>query len=504
MTASAPTAAPCSSIRTWRTSRRTPSCRGSTRAKSTSTTAAAAPPSPRASRIPSCAPTAARRWPARRAPPRKWYTDIRDGLNGQATDSKIACRPYVLVQLTDGQDSCDTDSTNGPVAAAAGFVAATKSGAKNPNKVYVIGLAFGANAGPLDKIAQAGGTGQARLANSQQDIEAALADIVSSSVLKEICNDADDNCNGQCDENFPDVAVDKTKDATCTVRAAKTCNNGYPAASQCYDSGVFVCSTDSLSEVCSAQVCNGASGGTITSPVAGTMRVSNVNGITSNMVGELLVVRGSVKAGNNGAFVITAVGAGTVDVTNAGVTVPDASSVSYGVPSTQGAGATITRPVAGTERLTLPSGTTAGVLVGDQVIVVGATPVADNGTYTVTAVTGTTIDLANANAAVGTASARWADPRLCPGVESCDGKDDDCNGVIDDCTVGVPGSCCTDLPAEAGDLQRHRRRLQRRPSTTTRSTPAASATTTSATARRRRSSAARPIPTSPATPARRA
>ena len=115
----------------------------------------------------------------------KWYTDIRDAANGQTADPKIACRPYVLVQLTDGVDSCDSDNTNGPVAAAAGFVAATEAGAKNPNKVYVIGLAFGGSAGPLDNIAQAGGTGQARLANSQQDIEAALADIVSSSVLNE-------------------------------------------------------------------------------------------------------------------------------------------------------------------------------------------------------------------------------------------------------------------------------------------------------------------------------
>src|SRR5205823_5603082 len=163
--------------------------------------------------------------------------------------------------------------------------------------------------------------------------------------------DIDDNCNNQCDENFPDVAVDNTKDPVCTPRAAKTCNNGYPSGSQCFDSGIFVCSADQLSEVCSAQVCTGAAGGTITSPAAGVMRVSNANGITGNMVGQLLVVRGSVKAGNNGVFVITAVGAGTVDVTDAGVTVPDASVVSYGVPSTQGS-ATITRPVAGTERLT--------------------------------------------------------------------------------------------------------------------------------------------------------
>ena len=58
---------------------------------------------------------------------------------------KIAVPPYVLVQITDGDDTCDNAARppTGPVAAAQGFVAATVAGAKNLNKVYVIGLAFG-------------------------------------------------------------------------------------------------------------------------------------------------------------------------------------------------------------------------------------------------------------------------------------------------------------------------------------------------------------------------
>src|SRR5262249_16591447 len=130
-----------------------------------------------------------------------WYTNFEASI--PANDPRAAvekCRPYVLVQMTDGVDTCeggnnsgtDIHNTLGPVAAASGFVAATIPGAKTLNKVYVVGLAFGTNAGPLDAIAQAGGTGAARLANSQQDIEAALADIVASSVLVEKCNGIDD------------------------------------------------------------------------------------------------------------------------------------------------------------------------------------------------------------------------------------------------------------------------------------------------------------------------
>ena len=165
------------------------------------------------------------------------------------------------------------------------------------------------------------------------------------------------------------------------------------------------------------------------------MRVSNVNGITSNMIGELLVVRGSAKAGNNGAFVITAVGAGTVDVTNAGVTVPDASRSRTACRRRRARARRSRVPVAGTERADAaraarrPASTSA-----IRSIVVGARPRPTTARSPSPRSPATTINLLNANAVAGTGAALWADPRLCPGVEVCDGKDDDCNGVIDDCT----------------------------------------------------------------------
>src|SRR5579883_2457568 len=189
-----------------------------------------------------------------------WYTAIKTANS----DAKILCRPYVLVQMTDGFDDCDADTANGPVAGAQTFVAATAPGAKNLNKVYVIGLAFGTNPSPnLDAIAHAGGTGSARLANSQQDIEAALADIVSSSVLIEKCNHVDDDCDGVCDEPYPDVAQPDTCNVPLTDphsdgkggRNAVACNNGALAGTHCYASGVYVCSADQLSEACNAQTC---------------------------------------------------------------------------------------------------------------------------------------------------------------------------------------------------------------------------------------------------------
>jgi hypothetical protein len=175
-------------------------------------------------------------------------------------DPKIRCRPYVLVQLTDGVDTCEggnPQTAAGPVAGAREFVNATVDGARLLNKVYIIGLSITAAADrtELTNIAVAGGTSAARFANSQADIEAALSDIVTSSVLVEKCNNADDDCNGACDEPFPDVAV--TGAGCNNPRGAKTCNNGALAGTHCFASGSFQCSSDGLSEVCSAPTCTG-------------------------------------------------------------------------------------------------------------------------------------------------------------------------------------------------------------------------------------------------------
>ncbi|HEX4825431.1 MAG TPA: hypothetical protein VFV19_14095 [Candidatus Polarisedimenticolaceae bacterium] len=181
-----------------------------------------------------------------------WYNAIKNGNQ----DPQILCRPYVLVEIVDGLDNCETDTVNGPVAAAGSFVAATVSGAKHANKVYVIGLGFGAGPVPgLDAIAKAGGTGTARLANSRADIDAALNDVVQASVVSsnELCNGIDDNCNGQCDENFPDVAV--SGPGCSNAHAARACSNGAVTATHCFASGVYTCAADQRGEVCNAPTC---------------------------------------------------------------------------------------------------------------------------------------------------------------------------------------------------------------------------------------------------------
>jgi hypothetical protein len=176
-----------------------------------------------------------------------WYNTIKNGNQ----DAQILCRPYELVLILNQPDSCDTEPVNGPVAAAGGFVAATAPGAKHPNTIHVIAAALnGASQAPFDAIARAGGTGSAHLAASAADISSLLNSIAATAPAVELCNNADDDCDGFCDEPFPDVAV--TNPVCANRHAAASCNNGQPATSGCYRTGTYVCSADQLSEVCNA------------------------------------------------------------------------------------------------------------------------------------------------------------------------------------------------------------------------------------------------------------
>lgn len=120
----------------------------------------------------------------------------------------------------------------------------------NPVKTYVLGMGdpAGLDVTELNAMAVAGGTTQARLANSQSQIEAAFADIVANTVKYEVCNGQDDNCNGRIDEGLG-VFQECVTGADCTGGA--TCNAGRcvcTGAAQCAPG--YTCSAESPLRFC--------------------------------------------------------------------------------------------------------------------------------------------------------------------------------------------------------------------------------------------------------------
>jgi MYXO-CTERM domain-containing protein len=112
-----------------------------------------------------------------------------------------ACRSVNVVLLTDGDETCDTqqDAVN---AAAALFNTGVTIGANTFKiKVHVINFA-GGNQVNTDAIAAAGGTTASYFATNEVQLSTALANIISSVIKPEVCDNLDNNCNGCTDEGF--------------------------------------------------------------------------------------------------------------------------------------------------------------------------------------------------------------------------------------------------------------------------------------------------------------
>jgi hypothetical protein len=178
-------------------------------------------------------------------------------LANMTADTKTPCRKYQAIILTDGGETCETVAAAKTAAASfqnLSFTNAAGVAVTGYNvPVYVIGFAIcpgGATncqtALDLNGIASSGGTGAAFLVKNQLELQAALAQIVASSVVTEKCNGLDDNCNGLVDEDFPG------KGSACSA-----------GVGECLRSGSLVCTADQLGLACSAtagaptaEICN--------------------------------------------------------------------------------------------------------------------------------------------------------------------------------------------------------------------------------------------------------
>lgn len=164
--------------------------------------------------------------------------DYLSPIKGCDQASVLGCRRYAVILLTDGAvDTCQGD----PVVAAAELLTAGVN-------TYVIGFStLAGETAQLNAIAAAGGTGTAFLANDQDALANTLAQIVSSSIVFETCNNLDDDCDTFVDEDFPNKGA--------------ACDNGEYGA--CLRPGVLECRGDGTGLQCNAppgtpgtEVCN--------------------------------------------------------------------------------------------------------------------------------------------------------------------------------------------------------------------------------------------------------
>ncbi len=337
------------------------------------------------------------------------------------TDPYAGCRPVIVILLTDGAETCG----GSPALAAAALQLTSVAGTAIDIKTYPIGFGVTPGDASIEGIALGGGTDApgpylGSYATDETSLALAFSQIIASAIKVEVCNGADDDCDGLVDEGF-----------------TKYCNRplGITTPTLCTDPGETVC--DGQDDNCNGVVdegftkyCNLPAGVTTKSLCANPGEIcdgldDNCNGIIDEAAGG-----GSVCTTGCSPTAEICDGLdndcdGTVDE---GVTRPCGTSVGVCTTGTQSCTAGTWGACSGTG----PSAETCnglddncdGIIDGEVRSCGSSVGACTPGSQLCTSGTwGTCVG--------GTR----------PGTEICNGIDDNCNGSVDEGDPGGGASC---------------------------------------------------------------
>ena len=326
-----------------------------------------------------------------------------------ATDSYRGCRPYNVILLTDGEETCASDAQT--LAAATELRTTTFGGFTYDIHTFVIGFGMTGPDTNIEAIATAGGTdapgtNRGFYATDETTLALAFSQIIADSILIEVCDGIDNNCNTLIDEGF-----------------TKYCNRpaGITTPTLCTDPGETVC--NGVDDNCNGFIDEGLLNACGTCGPAPTEVCDGIDNDCDGIIDEGGVCSGCIPSAEICDNIDNDCD-GTVD------------------NITRTCGTDVGVCTAGTQLCTAGIwGTCSGIGPGPEVCD-GLDNDCDGLTDGISRPCGTDVGECQAGTQVCTASA-WG---TCTGAigptgEICDGRDNDCDGSTDELNPGGGGSC---------------------------------------------------------------